>query len=228
MRWESAKRRGLIPAYAGSTHLAAEARSTYRAHPRLRGEHSSEGPVGYPVSGSSPLTRGALLIGWKPAARLGLIPAYAGSTGNHHRATGGIPAHPRLRGEHDRDKSVGDSTPGSSPLTRGAPVSSWISSAVPGLIPAYAGSTRSLMGVEIPIGAHPRLRGEHHSSSPRANVSRGSSPLTRGAHQKCWCDEGADGLIPAYAGSTMPPPPQRRSSPAHPRLRGEHFMRVRR
>ena len=54
----------------------------------------------------------------------------------------------------------------------------------------------------------------------------GSSPLARGAHGQGPCPVGADGLIPARAGSTdcrssSGPPPR-----AHPRSRGEHIPLV--
>ena len=92
--------RGLIPAYAGSTHGAGWYHPRLQAHPRLRGEHFRPTYVRGKYSGSSPLTRGAQAgSGAAPCGR-GLIPAYAGST---LTAVALVPipaAHPRLRGEH--------------------------------------------------------------------------------------------------------------------------------
>ena len=54
----------------------------------------------------------------------------------------------------------------------------------------------------------------------------GSSPLTRG---KLWpVPEGSApaGLIPAHAGKTGSSAPCRRTSPAHPRSRGENLLEV--
>ena len=73
-------RRGLIPAYAGSTSSRVAGRAECWAHPRLRGEHKDWLEWITREAGSSPLTRGAL-----PRVRSGswstrLIPAYAGST----------------------------------------------------------------------------------------------------------------------------------------------------
>ena len=74
------RRRGLIPAYAGSTSSRVAGRAECWAHPRLRGEHKDWLEWITREAGSSPLTRGAL-----PRVRSGswstrLIPAYAGST----------------------------------------------------------------------------------------------------------------------------------------------------
>ena len=50
------------------------------AHPRSRGEHLRHGEAGVLDSGSSPLTRGALLGHHVCQSTGGLIPAHAGST----------------------------------------------------------------------------------------------------------------------------------------------------
>ena len=72
------------------------------------------------VSGSSPLTRGALDVGAEDVVVAGLIPAYAGSTVALLLARGTRTAHPRLRGEHPGFEDVLGDFEGSSPLTRGA------------------------------------------------------------------------------------------------------------
>ena len=91
---------GIIPAYAGSTHLYF-ARIGFNAdHPRLRGEHRQDRRQAAHIRGSSPLTRGALALLTRRLSALRIIPAYAGSTRIHF---GGAPIHwdhPRLRGEH--------------------------------------------------------------------------------------------------------------------------------
>ena len=50
----------------------------------------------------------------------------------------------------------------------------------------------------------------------------GSSPHTRGAHPHRQGALGADGIIPAYAGSTSPLPTMPGWRQDHPRIRGEH------
>ena len=54
------------------------------------------------------------------------------------------------------------------------------------------------------------------------NFEAGSSPLTRGAHGWRWGVGEDEGLIPAYAGSTLERHTPVSATRAHPRLRGEH------
>ena len=58
-----------------------------------------------------------------------------------------------------------------------------------------------------------------------ADMTAGSSPLTRGAHDGNRVSRHDGGLIPAYAGSTVVVRRATCVSAAHPRLRGEHVMR---
>ena len=155
--------------------------------------------------GSSPLTRGALI---------GV------------RARTPQTAHPRLRGEHIFSLQLGLALLGSSPLTRGARFVFGGFVIRHRLIPAYAGST-----VEFPLfrclpGAHPRLRGEHGLAPVYTGNTLGSSPLTRGAPARKVPPARAHGLIPAYAGSTTTARIYAAGLGAHPRLRGEHTVRL--
>ena len=114
--------RGIIPAYAGSTHAFRSRRN--------------------PTIGSSPHTRGArssLRCGFLLA---GIIPAYAGSTATNGLRTRCGSDHPRIRGEHVEAYWYTSPTPGSSPHTRGAPHAVPRRSILSGIIPAYAGSTK--------------------------------------------------------------------------------------
>ena len=54
------------------------------------------------IVGSSPHTRGAPQIVQDRTTSIGIIPAYAGSTGTLPIANGGTGDHPRIRGEHVR------------------------------------------------------------------------------------------------------------------------------
>ena len=197
-----------------------------RAHPRLRGEHQLVNGFLQAFHGSSPLTRGAPVTGGIlqvlnrliPAyagapssppsvrSRYGLIPAYAGSTGRKNAPIFYERAHPRLRGEH----------------VAGV----FLQLVAVRLIPAYAGSTLSGHISPESTGAHPRLRGEHASRASVTTLTLGSSPLTRGARLQPVEAVDADGLIPAYAGSTHITTPSPPSPGAHPRLRGEHDVQV--
>nr|EEI14215.1 hypothetical protein HMPREF0276_1794 [Corynebacterium accolens ATCC 49725] len=72
----------------------------FGAHPRSRGEHAMTRTLRFRMRGSSPLTRGALLLGVSLLRVLRLIPAHAGSTSLVHGVCFLFGAHPRSRGEH--------------------------------------------------------------------------------------------------------------------------------
>ena len=195
----------------GSSPLTRGARPTCglrprmkRAHPRSRGEHVLCNTQMVPQTGSSPLTRGAPPVPGEPRKPHGLIPAHAGSTRLPPRSWSSLRAHPRSRGEHLARTTGRSLSRGSSPLTRGALLSSPIPRRMPGLIPAHAGSTMISWRVGVLIGAHPRSRGEHLLEEPLAGSNSGSSPLTRGAHPSVLRLVALPGLIPAHAGSTGP------------------------
>ena len=152
--------------------------------------------------GSSPHTRGAPRAARPPGKLHGIIPAYAGSTGDQWG--------------QDRVRV------GSSPHTRGARIPCPLLGIESGIIPAYAGSTGRGGRLASCLRDHPRIRGEHPRYKGLFDPEDGSSPHTRGA------PAGGDvlyppaGIIPAYAGSTIPPRSQAMSPADHPRIRGEH------
>ena len=113
----------IIPAYAGSTSM----------RPRLKRARG----------GSSPHTRGARLAGERCHPGVGIIPAYAGSTLIDSVLYFPVGDHPRIRGEHGPPTPVNSASSGSSPHTRGARQSRRVGGDDVGIIPAYAGSTRS-------------------------------------------------------------------------------------
>ncbi len=111
---------------------------------------------------------------------------------------------------------------GSSPLSRGARDPIRLAQGRPGIIPAFAGSTRSGLRWRTLPRDHPRFRGEHSSTQPPSSVVRGSSPLSRGARGSPHDHIARRRIIPAFAGSTTRSPATRYASPDHPRFRGEH------
>ena len=149
-----------------------------------------------------------------------LIPAYAGRTTIQFSVITAYGAHPRLRGADPQWSQVQIGQWGSSPLTRGglgavALPDYWI-----GLIPAYAGRTISGRASVDRQRAHPRLRGADLDCDFFECVECGSSPLTRGGPTTRVSAPDAEGLIPAYAGRTLPRAGHSCISRAHPRLRG--------
>ena len=113
----------------------------------------------------------------------GIIPAYAGST-----AVAVV-------------KAAWDG--GSSPHTRGARPLVAGPLAPVRIIPAYAGSTTKTRTRMRPWRDHPRIRGEHWAAHEMTALMPGSSPHTRGALAASLAVESTDGIIPAYAGSTV-------------------------
>ena len=158
-------------------------------------------------AGSSPLARGLL-----PPRRLdgrpcGIIPARAGST-PHLLVT-----HPRVQG--------------SSPLARGLRPDRRPVRRRDGIIPARAGSTLQRKLTSPPSTDHPRSRGVYTRLGTSLPCQRGSSPLARGLLSSTFHGAVNVGIIPARAGSTLPPTPQRQYSPDHPRSRGVYSLSVR-
>ena len=195
-------RSGIIPAYAGSTRCQFRRRRRHEDHPRIRGEHKRINAETENAPGSSPHTRGA-----RPGRRARphfpwIIPAYAGSTCSRAVRARTERDHPRIRGEH-QEALVGIlGAAGSSPHTRGAPGRRLALVLRVGIIPAYAGSTRSPTTPTSPDWDHPRIRGEHRTPCRLSRLDAGSSPHTRGAQAQFDRDKLMDGIIPAYAGST--------------------------
>ena len=151
----------IIPAYAGSTATWRRTGRLRRDHPRIRGEHPLEIDSLSTEKGSSPHTRGALQLVDFRVVRAGIIPAYAGSTLEHHSASFTARDHPRIRGEHTTVYERTIEQEGSSPHTRGA-----LPECVPDfgqerIIPAYAGSTLATTTPQQNLRDHPRIRGEH-------------------------------------------------------------------
>ena|ERR1019366_6697804 len=132
--------------------------------------------------------------------------------------------HPRVCGEHVTPLDVLNSTCGSSPRVRGTHICRVHVSCFLRFIPACAGNTSRKMSAMDTIPVHPRVCGEHRSSTSSTAASIGSSPRVRGTLvDKLPGPEGRR-FIPACAGNT----PIRRASKAsftvHPRVCGEHLM----
>ena len=155
-----------------------------------------------PASGLSPRTRGTLRAACPSRRQRRFIPAFAGNTSPARATTASISVHPRVRGEHLLRPVRCRAPPGSSPRTRGT------------RSPVF----RSGRGRSV----HPRVRGEHVNSRVASTSASGSSPRTRGTPEPVQQHSMLVRFIPAYAGNTHGPYPNRESEPVHPRVRGEH------
>ena len=74
---------GIIPAYAGNTCLPLAVPTPKRDHPRVCGEHVPSAAMGMIGSGSSPRMRGTPTASGVGVPLIGIIPAYAGNTGDN-------------------------------------------------------------------------------------------------------------------------------------------------
>ena len=243
-RTRQGHRRGrIIPAYAGSTPTASGTTLGGTDHPRIRGEHPPSGLWCPGRRGSSPHTRGAHHRQHWDGYRMGIIPAYAGSTSSKSAPTFQRRDHPRIRGEHAPSARRSSSRDGSSPHTRGARIEESFVSGEFRIIPAYAGSTDGRRVAGPLARDHPRIRGEHgldefaqvlgqwiipayagSTDQPPAPAlaGDGSSPHTRGALSAGGGRGAGRRIIPAYAGSTNGPSSRPPPATDHPRIRGEH------
>ena len=174
-------------------------------------------------AGSSPLTRGKLVVGLCDLYRIGLIPAHAGKTRLSACQPNKVWAHPRSRGENRLGAHHRGVALGSSPLTRGKLTSLDSRQRAVGLIPAHAGKTPRTARKPSKKWAHPRSRGENFTQGIEAPLDLGSSPLTRGKRVPRAPRDDRNGLIPAHAGKTTPARPSPSASWAHPRSRGENL-----
>ena len=171
----------------------------------------------------SPHTRGAHQSPTKCKRTRRIIPAYAGSTHQTARPPAGSTDHPRIRGEHGWPRHHIQPHPGSSPHTRGAPARNRPDPTGCGIIPAYAGSTGFRGCRPTRARDHPRIRGEHFMNVRNAAPSPGSSPHTRGAHERHVVIYECGRIIPAYAGSTQRAPDLHGPGPgSSPHTRGAH------
>ena len=134
--------KGIIPAYAGNTGNIYSFNSSLEDHPRVCGEHEWPDESLGMLSGSSPRMRGTLHPFNVRQVSVGIIPAYAGNTGNIYSFNSSLEDHPRVCGEHEwPDESLGMLS-GSSPRMRGTLHPFNVRQVSVGIIPAYAGNTR--------------------------------------------------------------------------------------
>ena len=91
-----------------------------------------------------------------------------------------------------------------------------------GIIPAYAGNTQPVSPCRQCNRDHPRVCGEHNDDTTPDYGDVGSSPRMRGTPFVVIAVTVWRGIIPAYAGNTLPVLPNPFSPRDHPRVCGEH------
>ena len=219
----STLRTGIIPAYAGNTVIIKRQPPMAGDHPRVCGEHDCWAYWRVYALGSSPRMRGTRKPVKTKENGTGIIPAYAGNTSAARRREYRRWDHPRVCGEHCASRSNHLRLMGSSPRMRGTHQGWRDDGEVDGIIPAYAGNTRSDTGTSAGARDHPRVCGEHFNAVRSATSPQGSSPRMRGTRFIKNTGACPAGIIPAYAGNTWPYTGGRPSCRDHPRVCGEHL-----
>ena len=173
-----------------------------RDHPRLRGNYGSSSANSNSEPGSPPLTRELQRRSARHDCRLGITPAYAGTTTIKDFMVRRRRDHPRLRGNYVCVRRSSKNLTGSPPLTRELP-SLWAAVlSCSGITPAYAGTTPALPQSVL--------------------LAPGSPPLTRELPEAVRQHGRTAGITPAYAGTTIARVVIMRLSRDHPRLRGNY------
>ena len=212
-------------------------------HPRMRGEHDSleyssrvemrfipacAGNTAHAAgrvsraSGSSPHARGTPFWAPGPHRQVWFIPACAGNTCRGLVAGMVSSVHPRMRGEHASVANLWTCPAGSSPHARGTrrPQSCLLRGGR--FIPACAGNTLHPVLLLLILSVHPRMRGEHYTTTTARPSLNGSSPHARGtpvSPRPAWP---FPWFIPACAGNTRDGRGRMCARSVHPRMRGEH------
>ena len=137
---------GIIPACARSSSRSRPRGTGSWDHPRACGEQALRFFTTLISSGSSPRVRGAALDGEGLAPRLGIIPAYAGSSAGLGSSCPARWDHPHVCGEQWVSIDYGITNPGSSPRVRGAELEPAHQGSNQGIIPACAGSSHDIRG----------------------------------------------------------------------------------
>ena len=172
----------------------------------MRGEHPDVRVQRHGMAGSSPHARGTHVRSCYPLFDAGIIPACAGNTRPANTRTARPWDHPRMRGEHAVSILASRIEWGSSPHARGTPT--------------------GCCHADGPPRDHPRMRGEHWVPNCAWAYALGSSPHARGTRTPNTKFKLCNGIIPACAGNTALTLPNTTSARDHPRMRGEHILRL--
>ena len=133
-------------------------------------------------------------------------------------------AHPRVGGENDETPLEAVSAAGSSPRGRGKRLVLRPRRLLNGLIPAWAGKTRTATRNRPRAPAHPRVGGENLRRHDGHTHVEGSSPRGRGKRLVVLRPVHQERLIPAWAGKTVPAVSSMNAAKAHPRVGGENLL----
>ena len=177
---EVVRRDRIIPAWAGNTFRVDHLAALDTDHPRVGGEHEAVERARIEAAGSSPRGRGTPDQDGLEHSMLRIIPAWAGNTPCPDASVRLKPDHPRVGGEHDNQPLIFFHSCGSSPRGRGTRTHFDQDALEERIIPAWAGNTAGGHRKRTPSPDHPRVGGEHETSTSDWAAMIGSSPRGRG------------------------------------------------
>ncbi len=154
-----------IPASAGNIKERGYRAHKIPVHPRVCGEHPAPGMPDLPASGSSPRLRGTCKLRVACPLRTRFIPASAGNMVTRATELSVVTVHPRVCGEHSCNMIGIVRKLGSSPRLRGTSQVIVNPVTVSRFIPASAGNISGPFAEFGRIPVHPRVCGEHTSST---------------------------------------------------------------
>ncbi len=131
------------------------------------------------------------------------IPAGAGNTNTRMHKKGRITVHPCRRREHTRKALTTTKHYGSSLQAQGTPHNPPPPASSGRFIPAGAGNTAFVNGVDTLFTVHPCRRREHGTPSARRAAQCGSSLQAQGTHYSLLYSYKQERFIPAGAGNTI-------------------------
>ena len=213
---------GSSPRMRGTPSMWSWCSSPLMDHPRVCGEHWQQSGLRRHALGSSPRMRGTRFGGLAVLRLHGIIPAYAGNTSLASGPSIEAGDHPRVCGEHRGQLFRISIWRGSSPRMRGTHVPAMPARLPVGIIPAYAGNTTPPAVNAFRSRDHPRVCGEHLNGVGPLDLNLGSSPRMRGTRDDRRTARRNRGIIPAYAGNTVPAAAADSHHRDHPRVCGEH------
>ena len=169
----------ITPAYAGNTIPACRRFPFGQDHPRVCGKHRTKSLSYSPAAGSPPRMRETQLQTAEKAPMTGITPAYAGNTKNKQHGHNLLQDHPRVCGKHNCRLPRFRHVVGSPPRMRETLFNFPVSFSLPGITPAYAGNTTTVLFSHLPRRDHPRVCGKHHSFAEQGLKYAGSPPRMR-------------------------------------------------
>ena len=151
-------------------------------HPRVCGNHAGESHQAAQVRGSPPRVREPHISTWLQLIITGITPACAGTTTALGRNDQGHVDHPRVCGNHSTLTIALSLAVGSPPRVREPLISAIDADEAVRITPACAGTTSRSKSKIFASGDHPRVCGNHVSSTLMICVKLGSPPRVREPH----------------------------------------------